>query len=128
MQIYNGHWNGTRMHHAEHETAEDAFPAADIGHHTHGTHAHVHTHANTKNVLNRLSRAIGHMNGIRTMVEEGRDCSEVLIQLAAVRSAINGICKVILQDHLDHCIVDAIASGDTETMEELNKAIQMLLK
>ena len=68
--------------------------------HTHdGTHPHHHSHAQTKAVLNRLSRAIGHMESIKRMVEEGRDCSEVLIQLSAVKSAINNTGKIILQDH-----------------------------
>ena len=76
--------------------------------HTHdGTHPHHHSHAQTKAVLNRLSRAIGHMESIKRMVEEGRDCSEVLIQLSAVKSAINNTGKIILQDHIEHCIVDA---------------------
>ena len=69
--------------------------------HTHGEHGHYH--ANTKAVLNRMSRAIGHMESIKTMIENGRDCSEVLIQIAAVRSAINNIGKVILEDHINHC-------------------------
>lgn len=53
--------------------------------HEHG-HAHPHTH--TKAVLNRMNRAIGHMESIKGMIEHGRDCSEILIQIAAVRSAI----------------------------------------
>ena len=53
-------------------------------------HTHEHTHAETKAVVNRLSRAIGHLEAVKTMVEEGRDCTQVLIQLAAVKSAING--------------------------------------
>lgn len=53
------------------------------------THSHTHSHTHTKAVLNRLSRAIGHLESIRRMVEEGRDCSEVLIQLSAVKAAIN---------------------------------------
>ena len=57
--------------------------------HTHGEHGHHHSHAQTKAVLNRLSRAIGHLESIKRMVEDGRDCSEVLIQLSAVKSAIN---------------------------------------
>ena len=52
-------------------------------------HAHGHHHTNTKAVLNRLSRAIGHMESIKRMVEEGRDCTEVLIQLSAVKAAID---------------------------------------
>lgn len=97
--------------------------------HTHGhTHGHTHSHAHTKAVINRLSRAIGHLESIRRMVEDGRDCSEVLIQLSAVKSAINNTGKVILQDHIEHCIVDAIESGDHEALEELNKAIDRFMK
>ena len=91
-------------------------------------HSHTHTHTNTKSVLNRLSRAIGHLSAVRNMVEQGRDCSEVLIQLAAVRSAINKTCEVILKDHLEHCIVDAVESGDMKALDELNRAVELLLK
>ena len=62
------------------------------------------------------------------MVEDGRDCSDVLIQLSAVKSAINNTGKVILQDHIEHCIVDAIESGDNQALEELNKAIDRFMK
>ena len=95
--------------------------------HTH-SHTHSHTHTHTKAVINRLARAIGHMNAVRGMVEQGRDCSEVLIQLAAVRSAINRTCEVILKDHLEHCVVDAINTGDMEALEKLNRAVELLMK
>ena len=95
--------------------------------HAHG-HGHYHHHENTKAVLNRLSRAIGHLESIKRMVEDGRDCSEVLIQLSAVKSAINNTGKVILEDHIKHCLVDAIESGDIEAIEELNKAIDRFIK
>ncbi|MDD6661120.1 MAG: metal-sensing transcriptional repressor [Lachnospiraceae bacterium] len=109
----------------EHNTEMEAHEHAHS--HDHG-HTHTHTHENTKAVLNRLSRAIGHLESIRRMVEDGRDCSEVLIQLSAVKSAINNTGKVILQDHIQHCLVDAIESGDMETIEELNKAIDRFIK
>ena len=92
------------------------------------SHSHTHTHTQTKAVLNRLSRAIGHLESIRRMVEDGRDCSEVLIQLSAVKAAINNTGKVILQDHIEHCIVDAIECGDKEALVELNKAIDRFMK
>ena len=96
--------------------------------HSHGEgHTHVHSHEHTKNVLNRLSRAIGHLQHVRGMVEEGRDCSEVLIQLAAVQSALNNTAKVILQDHMKHCIVDAAVHGDMDVIEELCEAIDRFL-
>ena len=91
-------------------------------------HDHSHTHTQTKAVLNRIARAIGHLTAVRNMVEEGRGCSEVLIQLAAVRSAIDGTCKVILTDHLEHCIVDAVKTGDMEVLDELKHAVEMLMK
>ena len=91
-------------------------------------HPHTHSHEHTKAVLNRLSRAIGHLESIKRMVEDGRDCSEVLIQLSAVKAAINNTGKVILQDHIEHCIVDAVESGDHEALEELNKAIDRFMK
>ena len=95
--------------------------------HAHG-HGHTHTHQNTKAVLNRLSRAIGHMESIKRMVEDGRDCSEVLVQLSAVKAAINNTAKVILKDHIEHCMVDAVESGDHEAIEELTAAIDRFIK
>lgn len=92
------------------------------------THTHTHSHEHTKAVLNRLSRAIGHLESIKKMVENGRDCSEVLIQLSAVKAAINNTGKFILQDHIQHCLVDAIESGDMKEIEELNKAIDRFIK
>lgn len=89
---------------------------------------HQHHHAQTKAIMNRMSRATGHMGAIKKMVEEGRDCSEILIQLSAVRSAINNIGRIILQDHISHCIVDAVESGDQKVLDDLNTAIEKFLK
>ncbi|MCD8052011.1 MAG: metal-sensing transcriptional repressor [Clostridiales bacterium] len=97
--------------------------------HSAGTpHAHEHNHTQTKAVLNRLSRAIGHLEAVRQMVEDGRDCSEVLIQLAAVRAALTSTGKVILKDHIEHCIVDAVEEGDTQAILDLEKAIDQFIK
>ena len=91
-------------------------------------HEHTHTHTQTAAVLNRLSRAIGHLESIRKMVESGRDCTEVLIQLAAVRAALNGVSRVILKDHMEHCITDAVENHDQKAIDDLNHAIDHLLK
>ena len=95
--------------------------------HSH-THTHTHTHTNTKTVINRMNRAIGHMEAVKTMVEDGRDCSEVLVQIAAVKSAINNIGKLILQDHIRHCVVDAVAQGDEQCLIDLEDAINKFIK
>lgn len=97
--------------------------------HTHDhEHHHAHSHEHTQSVVNRLARAIGHLEAVRNMVSDGRDCSEVLIQLAAVQSALAATSRIILKDHMDHCIVDAIERHDQSAIEELERAIDKLLK
>ena len=86
-------------------------------------HSHKHIHENQKAVINRLARAIGHLEKVKRMVEEGHDCSEVLIQLAAVRSALENTGKVILKDHMRHCLVDAVSAGDEDAIDDLCQAI-----
>ena len=98
--------------------------AHGIAHH----HGHGHVHENQRAVINRLARAIGHLEKVKRMVEEGYDCSEVLIQLAAVRSALDNTGKVILKDHMRHCMVDAVAAGDMEAIEDLCEAIDKFMK
>lgn len=92
------------------------------------SHTHTHSHEHTKEVSNRLARAIGHLQKVKQMVENGDDCSDVLIQLAAVKSALNNTGKVILKDHLDHCIVHAVEEGDTSMLDEFNDAIDKFVK
>ncbi|NLL46272.1 MAG: metal-sensing transcriptional repressor [Clostridiales bacterium] len=98
--------------------------------HSHGDpgHRHVHTPEENRAVINRLARAIGHLESIKRMVENGRDCSEVLIQLSAVKSAINNTGKVILRNHIEHCIVEAVQSGEWDIIEELTEAIDRFVK
>ena len=84
-------------------------------------------HVHTKAVLNRISRATGHMNSVKKMIEDGRDCSEVLIQLSAVRAEIVNISKIILKDHLDHCVVKALRENGEEGIKQLQEAIDKLL-
>lgn len=89
---------------------------------------HHHSHTETKKIINRLARAVGHLQSVKRMVENGRDCSEVLVQLAAVKSEINNTGKVILEDHISHCIVDAVEQGHLEKIDELNIAIRQFVK
>ena len=89
---------------------------------------HSHTHTQTKAVLNRMSRIIGHMQAVKQMVIDGRDCSEVLIQLSAIDAAVKSVSRVILKDHMEHCIVDAIKTEDDEAIENINRAIEQFLK
>lgn len=97
--------------------------------HAHGIpHEHGHVHENQKAVINRLARAIGHLEKVKRMVEDGQDCSEVLIQLAAVRSALENTGKVILKDHIHHCMVDAVTAGDETAIDNLCEAVDKFMK
>ena len=75
-----------------------------------------------------MAKAIGHLQAVKNMVERGEDCSRVLIQLAAVRSALGSTGKIILKDHIEHCLVDAIETGEKETVQQLNRAIDQFIK
>lgn len=68
------------------------------------------------------------MQSVKKMVEEGRDCSEILIQLSAIRSAVNSIGRIVLQDHISHCVVDAVERNDQKVLDDLNGAIEKFLK
>lgn len=91
-------------------------------------HLHLHDPEEMKAVTNRLAKAIGHLEAVKGMVENGRDCSEVLVQLAAVKAAINNTGKLILKEHIRHCIVDAVEHGDRQAIEDLNRAIDQFVK
>ena len=91
-------------------------------------HEHGHVHENQKAVVNRLARAIGHLEKVKRMVEAGEDCTEVLVQLAAVRSALDNTGKVILKDHMRHCVAEAVAAGDDDTIDDLCQAIDKFMK
>ena len=123
------HSHDHNIPHLHHETdVHDADHNHEHAHSHDHAEGHGHVHENTQAVLNRLSRAIGHLESVRKMVENGRDCSEVLIQIAAVRAAITNIGKVILQDHIQHCIVDAVEHDDEQALDALCQAIDKFVK
>ena len=89
-------------------------------------HKHTHTHdpGVKKKQLNRLSRIIGHLEHVKGLIERDEDCSDVLMQIAAAKSALNGLGKSIINEHLAHCIVHAIENGDAQEIEEFQKSIE----
>ena len=110
-----------------HEPNEFGVPTHAHSHTEAHSHSHPHVHESKKNVVNRLARAIGHLEKVKRMVEDDCDCAEVLIQLAAVRSALNNTAKIILKDHIDHCLADAVETGDQQAIDELNQAIEKFM-
>jgi len=100
--------------------------------HTHAdgtthTHGHVHDPEEKKRQINRISRIIGHLEYVKRMMEDDEDCSDVLMQISASKSALNGLGKSIIKEHMSHCIVHAIEDGDTAAVEEFQDAIQKYL-
>ncbi|QDR82938.1 metal-sensing transcriptional repressor [Sporomusa termitida] len=89
--------------------------------------SHVHTHQ--KQVVNRLARIEGHTRAVKQMVAEGRDCPEVLLQIAAIRKALDNTAKLILKDHLEHCLVHAVNEGEHEEfMGKLQAALNHYIR
>lgn len=72
---------------------------------------HVGHHRQTASVINRLSRIEGHVRAIKRMVKEAKPCPDVLIQLAAVRSAVQKTAQVVLEDHIESCLSQAAIKG-----------------
>jgi CsoR family transcriptional regulator, copper-sensing transcriptional repressor len=91
-------------------------------------HSHVHSEESLQKIINRLSRIEGHIRGIKTMVSESRSCPEVLIQIAAVRGALDRVSRIILDEHLSECIGRAAKEGNIqEEIEELKSALDRFL-
>jgi len=85
-------------------------------------------HRETRAVALRLARVAGHVQAIKRMVEEGRSCADVLVQLGAVRAALDRVAKLVLADHLEHCILDTSSGGDPKKhLADLRQALDRLL-
>jgi CsoR family transcriptional regulator, copper-sensing transcriptional repressor len=95
-------------------------PAAD--------HPHVHSEESQRKIVNRLSRIEGHVRGVKTMVQNHDPCPDVLVQIAAVRGALDRVARMILDEHLTQCIARAAKEGDIESeIEELKAALDRFL-
>lgn len=76
----------------------------------------------------RLNRAIGQLNGIKAMIDDNRYCGDVLVQLSATRSAIQSIERIVLQNHLETCVVEEIRAGNDEIVQEAMDLIKRVAK
>mgnify|MGYP000981454290 FL=1 len=110
--------------------AEENAAAADAGTDDavcHCRHKH-RTEKEEKDLLNRLSRIEGQVRGIKAMVQDERYCPDILVQVSAVQSALNGFCKVLLSNHIKTCVVEDIRNGNEETaVAELCETIKKMM-
>lgn len=81
-----------------------------------------------KDLINRLSRIEGQIRGLKRMVEEGAYCPDILTQSAAAGSALNSFNRVLMANHIRTCVADDIREGNDETIDELLKTLQKLMK
>ena len=101
--------------------------------------AHCHAHAGDvrsshhseemKNKLvTRLNRIEGQIRGVKGMIEKDTYCDDVLNQIAAIQSALNGVGKLLLEGHMKSCLIERIQAGETEVVDELLVTIHKLMK
>lgn len=100
--------------------------------HTHGTgdsaHAHVHSEESLRRIVNRLSRIEGHVRGIKAMVQQSTPCPDVLLQIAAVRGALDRVARIVLDEHLTDCIARAAQEGNIDVeIKQLKAALDRFL-
>ena len=81
-----------------------------------------------KKLINRLNRIEGQVRGIKGMVEKDAYCTDILIQVAAVNSALNSFNKELLENHIRTCVANYIREGKEDTIDELVSTLQRLMK
>lgn len=81
-----------------------------------------------KDLINRLNRIEGQVRGIKGMLEKDAYCTDVLVQVDAVKAALNSFNKVLLANHIKTCVTEDIKAGKEETVEELVATLQKLMK
>ncbi|MEH1944545.1 MAG: metal-sensitive transcriptional regulator [Nostoc sp.] len=99
---------------------------------THGNgesaHPHVHSEESLRRIANRLSRIEGHVRGIKTMVQQNSPCPDVLLQIAAVRGALDKVARIVLDEHLTECIARAAQEGNIDVeIKQLKAALDRFL-
>lgn len=88
-----------------------------------------HEHKQRKNIINRLSRIEGHVRGVKKMAVDGRDCPDLLLQIAAIRKALDNTAKLIFTDHMENCLVDAVHQGDEQkVLGDIQKALNNFIR
>lgn len=79
-------------------------------------------------ILKRLARLEGQLRGVTRIVDEGRYCVDVLVQTAAVRSALHAVERLVIEDDANHCMEEAILSGDREEQRQKFRELVALLE
>lgn len=92
-------------------------------------HNQEHNHKHRKSVINRLARIEGHVRSVKQMAIDERDCSEILLQIAAIRKALDNTAKLVLTDHIETCLVNAVHQGnEQQVLQDMKKALDNFIR
>jgi DNA-binding FrmR family transcriptional regulator len=111
--------------------SEDQMPSDVTGDECCSTDGERRSHHSAKvkdNLISRLNRIEGQIRGVKGMIEKDTYCDDVLNQIAAVQSALNGVGKLLLEGHMKSCVVERLEQGDKEVIDELLKTMGKLMK
>ncbi|BBD67239.1 hypothetical protein NIES4072_54680 [Nostoc commune NIES-4072] len=109
-------------HHTDQEHIDHTHEAGELA------HPHVHSEESLRRIANRLSRIEGHVRGIKTMVQQNSPCPDVLLQIAAVRGALDKVARIVLDEHLTECIARAAQEGNIDVeIKQLKAALDRFL-
>ncbi|PLR81279.1 CsoR family transcriptional regulator [Bacillus canaveralius] len=81
-----------------------------------------------KNLVTRLNRIEGQIRGIKGLIEKDTYCDDIITQISAAQSALNGVSKLLLEGHLKGCVLDRIQDGDLEVLNEVLLTIERVMK
>jgi CsoR family transcriptional regulator, copper-sensing transcriptional repressor len=81
-----------------------------------------------KNLIDRLNRIEGQIRGVKGMIEKDTYCDDVINQISAIQSALNSVCKILLEGHMRNCVVERIQDGDMDVIDELLTTMKKLMK
>jgi DNA-binding FrmR family transcriptional regulator len=87
-----------------------------------------HSDQTKSNLVSRLNRIEGQVRGVKGMIEKDTYCDDVLNQIAAIQSALNSVGKLLLENHMNSCVIERIQEGDFEVVKELMTTMNKLIK
>lgn len=80
-----------------------------------------------KSIDNRLAAIEGHVKGVRQMVKDEKDCEDIILQLNAIEGSVSKLAKLIIKDHLNHCVRESIENGESDILERFTTVLEKYL-
>ncbi|WP_081735351.1 metal-sensitive transcriptional regulator [Paenibacillus gorillae] len=113
---------------AHHELDEQVGTIEQASCHTGSERKSHHSDKTKSNMVSRLNRIEGQIRGVKGMIEKDTYCDDVLNQIAAIQSALNSVGKLLLENHLNSCVIERIQEGDNDVIRELMVTMNKLIK